>query len=411
MSFSQDNPTNTKLRNDQRTNSSSSRRAFTLPSISLPENKTTRILPRGFPGGLAYEKNTDLVHYSDGTGWFPLTGTQTSTFNGAGYVIWQPFGTPNEYTGTNWGEVYSRLQALPQTRKFVIFDIIEILNNISSIPTGTTPFVIPSGNYDVYYLTFYYDQDDTRPSYDPGSEGIRVLVEDGVKLNGLRQIKGLIQIEYQGTTPATPLSPRNTGACVDIDVAFGPDYQGNTFLLRTGANIKCTGTAPFVEFFSSEPSEVNGVFVFQENSRLDTDNTSCVRIFQDTNLGSCPSLGVVLFSGFLGSDTISTIRTDGSNTITVPNVILQFFYRNPFQFNTSLPVVPTTRFPNVDGINVFFNRKTGNLSSTRMNRSPTPTDDSEVAVEVGDIWIDLSAGNQIYMCVDSSPGSAVWTAL
>lgn len=80
-----DNPTNSAINRDFTFDSVGNRRGLQIPLLSVPE--------RTLVGGLAFDKGTKKVNYSDGVGWYPLgEGGGGSGLNPEA-VVQSPIGT------------------------------------------------------------------------------------------------------------------------------------------------------------------------------------------------------------------------------------------------------------------------------------------------------------------------------
>lgn len=400
-SFGIDNPSSRSVKQDfQQRDNMGIKRSMQLPPLVLPGGAPTRLVPNGLFGGIAFERGTKLVHYSDGMGWYPLSTSAVSSVN------WQPGGVATGSTGTTWAEVYERLQALPLSgRREIILDPSLWIDGGMIL---VDPFLIPAGTYDLSHAAFI-----TNPGWLQLPilfGGVPITVADGVKLNGLREVDGPINIEYRGLDiAATPPVFTQTGAAVDIDLARpgSGNFKGNSFVLSNGAFIRRTGTAPFIEFTDTSGASILGTVVLKTGAVLGGGAGPTVSM-----LDSPDGTGTTVAIGAL--DDLVIIDSDSVRTLGVANtpVVSVGFVKVVVEDMSSiggLPFVSATDFPSVDPVPGVLPFRFGSTSqtTTQVGAPAVTNDDIEGFVE-GDIWINI--GVAAYILLDNSTGAAVWSA-
>lgn len=72
---------------------------FILPKTNL-SGPPTPIIPNGYPGGLLYNTVDSKPYYSDGFGWYPLSGGGGNSTTTDAFIFYDPTNLP---TGGGWG--------------------------------------------------------------------------------------------------------------------------------------------------------------------------------------------------------------------------------------------------------------------------------------------------------------------
>ena len=376
-------------------------------NIKIQERNILPLLNLNVPGpivggmraGLAYDINSNVPIFSNGNGWQELRPSSIES------ITWVPYGQTTSSSGTTWKEVYDIVSSSKSTNKVIVVDPSAWIKAGSPLPN---PFVIPPGIYDIASSSMIHSMLKW-VFISGGVVGITITVQDGVKLNGLREINGPIDIEYQGNlTGIVPPVFRQTGACVDIDISFSTAFEGSTFILNNGATIKCTGTAPFIQFTNTQQTPgLIGEMVVLTGGTLKNGTSPCV-----SNLDSPSGTGafviipcVTAFSN-LATNTLSTVGVLGTSSVTTGGFLVVV---SDVANVGGLPFVLNTYFPNV-ATNAFSVIRITSSVQKANNQSVPPgvINDNTQLFQNGDMWID-SALPGVYVCVQNTTGAALWT--
>jgi hypothetical protein len=92
-------PYNFTISRDGNFTNSSTQQRLIIPIINLngPPNP---IIPNGFPGGLLYNSADSQIYYSDGKGWYLLSGSGGNSTNTDAFIFYDP---TNLASGGGWG--------------------------------------------------------------------------------------------------------------------------------------------------------------------------------------------------------------------------------------------------------------------------------------------------------------------
>lgn len=231
------------------------------------------------------------------------------------------------------------------------------------------PLVIPAGSWNMDNITLYSSVCDVQT----GSPPI-LTIEDGATLNGLCSIYGVITCDYQGTL----------NACINISGITNPTQT--SLILDYGAQIKCSGTQPFIRFSDPPPTQlVLGYGADVINSPVPVLDVLAGANVIIVGLGNISSLNDGTISSALTSQILIVIGTP-SFSVTLDTSISQ-------------PLV-------LGGISII-NLITNSPFIYKKLNPPTVNDDSTLGIKEGDTWIDTIAKN-VYICADATPASAIW---
>jgi|JI10StandDraft_1071094.scaffolds.fasta_scaffold521929_2 hypothetical protein len=201
-----------------------------------------------------------------------------------------------------------------------------------------------------------------------------VTVQDGATLHGLCGIQGPLLVNYEGTTEP----------CVVMNSTLNPNNAG--FLLDYGANLSCSGSQPFIYFTGTDPSEL----ILNVSAGLETSSTPVVHAATGTQM-------YIIGLGNISKLQDNTVSSDvGSTTLIIIG-------SNSFSADLNLAVSQ----PDIMGSTAVFSLVQNSPYIFRRLVNPTVSDDENIGAKSGDIWINTTT-DDIFICANSSPGSAIW---
>lgn len=321
----------------------------------IPINPVT-IAPKG---SIAYEDQNSSLLTSNGTVW-----SSVGSFFPGTTLVFRPNYTGNTYDNIfgSWIDLYSKLQTIPAPKSIFMDD--------SLLPFGD-PIIIPPGNWDMSGTLWYHDICSVHAP--PPIIFTQILISDGATINGICGFSGPMIISYAGTT----------GPAITLDTT--PSSRHAAIKLEYGAQITTTGTQPFLRLIDG----------FAE---IITNFAAVIFGTTSTTPATVPTLDVAA-----GTQLIIVLGAQSTledNSISGPGSAL--CVRLIPGCITSIPPVQTL-VPTFFITSVYTSPDTYTRSFP-----PNINDDESVGYKIGDLWIDTSAGNALYIAVLVSTGAAVW---
>jgi len=302
-------------------------------------------------------------------------------------VVWRPNYSGSERNvvampgATGWERVYALLSrsTVPRT---LYLDPTDAADNLDP-----SPFVVPRGNYDMSNVTIAVSTQ-WSPIIAFLGFSVVLVVEDGATFNKLLTFEGPFTVEYRGTS----------APAVRVDTA---NLNTNIYM-NLGANVVCTGSQPFWQFFDSTSSSgIKGSIILDTGAALLFASNAVVDNLDVT-------VDIIMVNYCTLADNTLSGTAGGSYTI---------LFNDPLAFNNLSPApglpIPFDPMPITGNQPAVFGGITLVDTSIRPKsvtpgRMPAPGDDNTAGFKVGDMWVFAGV---VYAATSVATSAAVWLVL